>query len=147
MLLDNPEKVASAAQRREATRYLISRYGVSERRACQSVRLSRSVFQSGSRRAPDDALRRRIRELAESRLRYDYKRIYILQRRDGLQINHKRAYRLYCAESLQLGAKRPGRNAPVVSRQTSNYLTSITLSDRRQSTEGDTTMSPAAVGG
>jgi len=108
--------VVSAAQRREAARYLVSRYGVSERRACCAVKVSRSVFRYQSRRAPDDALRRHIRDLAETRLRYGYKRIYILLRRQGLPINHKRVHRLYCLEGLQLRAKRPRRHVSAAAR-------------------------------
>jgi putative transposase len=40
------------------------------------------------------ALRMRIRELAEARVRYGYYRIYILLRREGWKANHKRVYLL-----------------------------------------------------
>lgn len=53
----------------------------------------------------------RIREIAETRVRYGYLRIYVLLRREGWRVNHKRVYRIYCEESLNLRRKRPRRHA------------------------------------
>jgi putative transposase len=54
----------------------------------------------------------RIREIAAVRVRYGYKRIHVLLRREGWEINHKRVHRLYCEEGLNLRVKhkrkRPG---------------------------------------
>jgi len=54
----------------------------------------------------------RIKEIAATRVRYGYKRIHVLLRREGWQINHKRVHRLYCEEGLNLRVKhkrkRPG---------------------------------------
>ena len=77
-----------ASQRREAVAYLRSHYGVSERRACRVVGQPRSVQWYRSRRPPQDALKRRIKEIAEVRVRYGYKRIHVLLRREGWPINH-----------------------------------------------------------
>ncbi|MBN1368484.1 MAG: IS3 family transposase [Dehalococcoidales bacterium] len=38
----------------------------------------------------------RINEIAKVRVRYGYKRIYVLLQREGWRINHKRVYRIYC---------------------------------------------------
>lgn len=54
-------------------------------------------------------MRKRIREIAETRVRYGYRRIHILLRREGWQVNVKRVYRLYAEEGLQLRNKRPKR--------------------------------------
>ena len=51
----------------------------------------------------------RINEIAAVRVRYGYKRIHVLLRREGWKINHKRVYRIYCEEGLNLRAKRPKR--------------------------------------
>ena len=52
----------------------------------------------------------RIREIAETRVRYGYRRIHVLLRREGWLINHKRTYRIYCQEGLHLRRKRPRRH-------------------------------------
>ena len=46
------------------------------------------------------ALRARLRELAERRPRFGYRRLHVLLRRDGIVVNHKRIERLYRAEGL-----------------------------------------------
>lgn len=51
----------------------------------------------------------RIEELAAIRVRYGYRRIRVLLRREGWQINHKCTYRLYREPGLQLRNKTPKR--------------------------------------
>jgi putative transposase len=110
--------VVSASQRRHVTRYLTSHYPVTVRRACRLGRLSRSSYYSEPiRPARDAALREKIRALARSRVRYGYKRIHILLKREGIHINHKRVHRLYCLEGLQIKAKRPRRHVSSAHRQ------------------------------
>jgi len=41
---------------------------------------------------------------------YGYRRLHILLRREGWQVNHKLIYRLYVEEGLQMRRKRPRRN-------------------------------------
>jgi putative transposase len=52
----------------------------------------------------------RIRDIAMSRVRYGFWRIYVILRREGYIINHKRFYRLYKGEGLNLRSQRPRRN-------------------------------------
>ena len=56
-----------------------------------------------------EVLRKRIREMAATRVRYGYKRIHVLLRREGWKINHKRVHRLYREEGLQMRHKTPRR--------------------------------------
>jgi hypothetical protein len=51
-------------------------------------------------RDPQEALRVRLRELAGSRVRCGYRRLTVLLRREGWQVNAKRIYRLYLEEGL-----------------------------------------------
>ncbi len=109
--------MVSAPQRRGAVRYLKNHYRVSARRACRVAGIPGSVYYYRSRRAPQDALRTRIRELAHARVRYGYKRIHVLLKREGIHINKKRVHRLYCLEGLQLRAKRPRRHVSAARRE------------------------------
>ncbi len=69
-------------------------------------------------RQPDQApLVLRIRDLAATRTRYGYFRIYILLRREGWFVNHKRVYRLYRNDGLSLRLKRPRRNVSAANRE------------------------------
>ena len=52
----------------------------------------------------------RIKELAFTLLRYGYKRIMWLLRKEGFKDNHKRVYRIYRQEGLNLRIKRHRRN-------------------------------------
>jgi putative transposase len=44
----------------------------------------------------------RLRELASVRVRYGYRRLHILLRREGWRVTHKRVYRLYRLEGLSV---------------------------------------------
>ena len=55
-----------------------------------------------SRRDPALELRMRLKDLAESRVRYGYRRLHVLLRREGWPVNHKRVYRLYSEEGLSI---------------------------------------------
>jgi len=82
-------------------------YRLSERRACNVLKFNRSShrYKSISKR-DDTSLRMRIKELAESRPRFGYRRIWILLRREGLIVNHKRVRRIYKEERLAVRTKR-----------------------------------------
>lgn len=51
----------------------------------------------------------RIKEIAATRVRYGYRRIHVLLRREGWRVNPKRVYRLYRELGLQLRNKTPKR--------------------------------------
>lgn len=95
--------------KRQAVAHLVETHDVSERRACAVLQADRSMVRYRSRRAGDDAVhRRRIRELAQERRRFGYRRLHILLKREGVEMNHKRFRRLYREEGLQV-SKRGGR--------------------------------------
>ena len=75
---------------------------VSIRRACRALPVNRSTYHYRSRRAGQAHLSERIREIATTRVRYGYRRIHALLRRDGWRVNPKRVYRLYHEMGLQL---------------------------------------------
>jgi putative transposase len=53
-----------------------------------------------SRKDPQLALRARLRELAASRVRFGYRRLTVMLRREGWQVNTKRVDRLYRLDGL-----------------------------------------------
>ena len=55
-------------------------------------------------------MRLRIRDLAQARVSYGYRRIQVLLQREGWQVNHKRVYRLYRLEGLGMRPKRHRRH-------------------------------------
>lgn len=93
------------AEQREAVMYLQAVYDASERRSCRVLRLHRGLYRRKPKRDEQSYLRMRIREIAEVRVRYGYRRIHVLLRREGWEINHKRVYRLYREEGLNLRTK------------------------------------------
>jgi putative transposase len=109
--------VVGVPQRKAAARYLIEHYPISERRACQVIKLPRKTYRYVPQRPDQAALRRRIVELARSRVRYGYKRIHVLLKREGIHINKKRVHRLYCLEGLQIRLRRPRRHVSAANRQ------------------------------
>ena len=99
--------MVSPAQRREAVRWAQTAYQVSERRACRALGVERTGIRYRPRTAPDAALRQPLRELAQARPAFGHKRLHVLLRRDGLQVNHKKTHRLYKEEGLTLKRMKP----------------------------------------
>jgi putative transposase len=92
--------------RREATGLIQKELGLSERRSCHVLGVSRSLLQYVPRPDRNVALRARLKELAERRRRFGSPRLHILLKREGWTVNHKRVERLYREEGLSLRRKR-----------------------------------------
>ncbi len=92
-------------------------YQVSERRACRALEFPRSTHVYKSIREPQTVLRIRLRDLAGARVGYGYRRLTVLLRREGWEVNHKRVYRLYCEENLIMRKKTPRRRVSSTKRQ------------------------------
>lgn len=82
---------------------------MSARRACATLRIDRSLYVYKSKRGGQADLKQRIKEICETRVRYGYRRVHVLLRRDGWAVNPKRVYRLYKEMGLQLRNKTPKR--------------------------------------
>ncbi len=76
------------AARREVAGHLQKAYDVSERRACRAAGFHRSSQRYRARSDPQVELRMRLKELAAARVRYGYRRLHILLRREGWSVNH-----------------------------------------------------------
>ncbi len=86
-----------------------SDWKVSIRRACSALRIDRALYVYKSKRASQADLKLRIKQIAETRVRYSYRRIHVLLKRQGWDVNPKRIYRLYKDIGLQLRNKTPKR--------------------------------------
>ena len=63
---------------------------------------TRATYHYRFGRPKQAALRKRIREIAETRMRCGYRGIAVLLRREGSRVNVKRMHRLYRLEGLQI---------------------------------------------
>ena len=75
--------MVTPAVKREAVAHLKAHLGLSERRACEIAGADRKMVRYQSQRAPDTALRGRLRDLANERRRFGYRRLFVLLRREG----------------------------------------------------------------
>lgn len=99
------------AARRKAVRHVQRKFGVSERRACGLAGISRSSQHYKPKRKGWPRLHKRLLELAAQRKRFGYRRLHVLLRREGFEVNHKRVYRLYKLEGLAVRKKKRKRMA------------------------------------
>jgi putative transposase len=73
------------------------------------VLLDTSTYHYKSRRPEQAGLEVRIREICKTRVRYGYRRVHVLLRREGWMINIKKTRRIYNELGLQLRRKTPKR--------------------------------------
>jgi putative transposase len=70
------------------------------------MEIQRSSFRYQSRAEDQTALRLRLKELAAVRIRFGYRRLTVLLRREGWKVNAKRIYRLYREEGLAVRTRK-----------------------------------------
>jgi transposase InsO family protein len=99
------------AAKRESVAHLQAVMGLSERRACRIVNADRKMIRYQSRRVPDTALRTQLRNLANERKRFGYRRLFVLLRQAGEPSGINRIYRLYREEGLTVRKRRARRRA------------------------------------
>lgn len=86
---------------------------LSERRACRFTGFCLSTQRYHSRRPSEGDLRQRLRELAEKRPRWGYRRLYVLLKREGCKRNRKLVQRLYREEGLSVRRRKRRKMAAV----------------------------------
>ncbi len=87
--------------------------------------MSGSLYRYKSVARDSSALLLRIKDIAKTRVHYEYRRVHVLLRREGWPDNHKRVYRLYQEEGLSLRLKRPKRNKSAQLRQPKHLVTAM----------------------
>ncbi|MFN5289418.1 MAG: IS3 family transposase, partial [Planctomycetia bacterium] len=95
----------------------MTRYAISRRRICCVMQFSRTTDYYKSRKDPQEILCMRLRDLAASRIRYGYRRLHVLLRREGWKVNLKRVHRLYRLEGLSMRKKTPHRKVSCQKRE------------------------------
>jgi putative transposase len=103
-------------------------WGVSIRRACSVFEVDTSTYHYKSRRAGQAGLEQRIKDICQTRVRYGYRRVHVLLRREGWAINQKKTRRIYRELGLQLRNKTPKRRVKAKLRE-----------DRRNATQPNET--------
>ena len=93
------------AQQRAVVHSFRVGYQVSERQACRVAGVPRSSCRYRSQARDQAPLRQRLQELAAVRVRYGYRRLQVLLRREGWRVNHERVYRLDREEGLSIRIK------------------------------------------
>lgn len=110
--------------------WAIEEKNYSQRHACALVGMAPRVYRYQSSRPDDAELRKRLRELSSERRRFGYRRLHLLLKREGVEVNWKRLYRIYKEERLTVrkrgGRKRAlGTRAPVAIPQDTNQRWSL----------------------
>ncbi|UFS89530.1 IS3 family transposase [Bradyrhizobium daqingense] len=105
------KKMVGPAAKRAAIAHLQAVMSLSERRACSIVGADRKIIRYRSSRPPDAVLRGRLRDLANERRRFGYRRLFVLLRREGEPSGINRIYRLYREEGLTVRKRRARRKA------------------------------------
>ena len=134
--------MVSPRVQREAVAVLMTERGYGVTRACGLVGISRSLFRYRSRRPSPSELVERLKQLAAEKRRYGYRRLHVLLRREGFEVNRKRTYRLYREAGLAvrrrkrkryaLGDRRPLPKPDVPNRSWSMDFVSDGLADGRK---------------
>ena len=130
------------AQKRAVVRFFRTGFRVSERRACRLANVARSSYRYHSVATDQTVLRLRLRDLAAARVRYGYRRLHVLLRREGWRVNHTRVYRLYREDGLGIRVKRrktlasasrvlPPRPTRPLERWSLDFLTDSLVDGRR----------------
>ena len=84
-------------------------WNVSIRRACRVFEVDTSTYHYKSRRPGQAVLEQRIKEICQTRVRYGYRRIHVLLRREGCRHGQNKTRRIYRELGLQLRNKTPKR--------------------------------------
>ncbi len=86
--------------------------GVSQRRACRVLALSRSVYRYQAKKTDEPQIEQVLCQLAEQHRRWGYGKMIDYLKHQGYSWNHKRIHRIYCALALNLRRKPKKRLPP-----------------------------------
>lgn len=99
--------MVSPRARRGVVERLVTERGLSQRHACQLMKIQRSSARYVPRMRPDEeATVALVRDYAHEQPMYGYRIIAAMMKQDGHRINRKRVYRIWRQEGLQLPRRR-----------------------------------------
>jgi len=101
--------MVTPAAKKEAALYIAQFHQLSQRRACVLSNIPTCSLRYRSRRENQAALRERLKQMAQERPRFGYRRLHVMLLREGWRVNHKRVLRLYREEGLKLRPKKRKR--------------------------------------
>ena len=90
---------------------IIGRFGYSERRACRLIGIGRGTYRYKAVKNHDGNMLERLKELAQERRRFGYRRLHILLKREGFAVNHKKVYRIHREEKLSIKTRKNKRSS------------------------------------
>lgn len=136
------KKRLQPARKKEIANELQKELNLSERRVCRLLSINRTFKRYIPKsNEENEAITKRLGELAVRWKRFGYKRLHILLRREGFMINHKRTYRLYKEAGLTLRKRkkkapsekrgRPEIAAAPNSRWSFDFVSDATANGRR----------------
>ena len=108
-------------------------WDVSIRRACRVFLVDTSTYHYKSRRPGQAALEQRIKEICQTRIRYGYRRVHVLLRREGWSLGQNKTRRIYRELGLQLRNKTPKRRVKAKLREDRHVATQPWLNPLRSS--------------
>lgn len=94
------KKILKPPRYRQAVEYLGSNCRIRERRACRITRLNRGTYRYRSQKDSRTALRTRILEITQAGVRYGYRKILVLLKREECKIEKTPLHGLYQEEGL-----------------------------------------------
>jgi len=106
--------MVTPSARRAGAAHLVETHGISERRACGLAGLSRSTCRYRSTRSSDEPLKALMREAAQRRHKWGYRRLLWLVRSEGHEVGRTRFQRVYAEERLQIRRRRRRRKVAAV---------------------------------
>jgi putative transposase len=102
---DRPTKAVRPRVRSTLAEWAQTVYRPRQRRAAGLIPVHNGTLRYRSIRDRQDASRQRLRELAVVRVRFGYRRLTVLLKREGWRVNAKRIYRLHGDEGLTVRTK------------------------------------------
>jgi putative transposase len=103
---DRVKKAVKPGLRRKLGRWAQQEYQIGQRRAARLMKVGWSTWLYRRKvRGFEEVLRRRLCEMAATYVRYGYRRLTVLLRREGWKVNAKRIYRLYAEDQLIVRTK------------------------------------------